>query len=80
MQPWVATLIGAGVVVIIHLITAIFTVGMLSQKVKDTATRVENLERRQGNVETVLSGPGGHGERLTALEAWRIEHRAQVQK
>jgi hypothetical protein len=29
------------------------------------------------NVETVLSGTGGHGERLTALEAWRIEQRAK---
>lgn len=80
MQPWIAALIGSGIVVLVNLLTAAFIYGQLSQRVKDTGARTESHDRRLGNVETVLSGPGGHGERLTALEAWRIEHRAQVQK
>ena len=80
MQPWVATLIGAGVVVFVNLVTAAFIYGQLTQRVKGHSIDLDDHKRRLGNVETVLSGPGGHGERLTALEAWRIEHRAQVQK
>lgn len=49
----------------------------MTEKVNTLDDRTVDHGRRIGNVETVLSGPGGHGERLTSLEAWRIEHRAK---
>lgn len=50
----------------------------LTQKISTIDDRTVDHGRRISNAETVLSGPGGHGERLTALEAWRIEHRAKI--
>lgn len=52
-------------------------IGSLAQQVSTVNDRTVDHGRRITNVETVLSGPGGHGERLTALEAWRIEHRSK---
>lgn len=51
---------------------------LITQKISTIDDRTVDHGRRITNVETVLSGPGGHGERLTALEAWRIEHRAKI--
>jgi len=76
MQQWAATLIGAGAVVLTNLLTAAFVYGRLTERVAAITNETADLKRRMGNTETVLSGPGGHGERLTALEAWRIEHRS----
>lgn len=77
MPEWVAILIGSGVVILGQFVTAAFIYGQLTQKVKDISGRTDDHQRRLGNAETVISGPGGHGERLTALEAWRIEHRSK---
>jgi hypothetical protein len=77
MQPWVATLLCGGVVVLVHIISTAFLYGQLTRDVKSNSDAVKLLGTRQTNVETVLMGPGGHGERLAALEAWRIEHRAK---
>ena len=72
-----AALIGAGVVVFVQVVTTVFLYGRLTERVKTTADRTVDHGRRIANMETVLSGTGGHGERLTALEAWRIEAREQ---
>ena len=77
MPQWTPTLISAGVIVIVQLLTAAFVYGMLTERVKNVSVKSEDHQRRLQNIETVLQGTGGHGERLTALEAWRIEHRAQ---
>lgn len=77
MQQWIATLIAAGAVVLAQLLTAAFIYGKLTERVATVTNDAADLKRRVGNTETVLSGPGGHGERLTALEAWRIENRAK---
>lgn len=77
MQPWIATMIGAGVVVFANLLTAAYVYGQLTRDVKSNSEATNSLGHRISNVETVLSGTGGHGERLTALEAWRIEQRAK---
>ena len=77
MPEWIAILIGSAVVVVGQFVTAAFIYGQLTQKVKDISARADDHQRRLVNAETVLSGPGGHGERLTALEAFRIEHRAK---
>lgn len=76
MQQWIATLIGAGFVVLANLLTAAFVYGKLTERVSAVSKETADHKLRLGNIETVLSGTGGHGERLTALEAWRIEHRA----
>jgi len=65
MSPATATLLGIGVGIVINLLTAAFVYGQLTQKVKADNGRISNLE-------TVVSGPGGHGERITALESARL--------
>lgn len=77
MQQWVATLIGAGTVVLANLLTAAFVYGKLTERVSKISEQSADHKHRLQNIETVLSGTGGHGERLTALEAWRIENRAK---
>jgi len=77
MQAWMAELIGAGVIVLVQLLTAAYIYGQLTRDVKANSDATKSLGHRIVNVETVLSGTGGHGERLTALEAWRIEQRAK---
>jgi hypothetical protein len=77
MQAWIAELIGAGVVVLVQLLTAAYIYGQLTRDVKSNSEATKGIGHRLMNVETVLSGTGGHGERLTALEAWRIEQRAK---
>lgn len=77
MQSWMAELVGAGLIVLVQLLTAAFIYGQLTRDVKANSESVKGLGHRLVNVETVLSGTGGHGERLTALEAWRIEQRAK---
>jgi hypothetical protein len=77
MQAWMATLIGAGAVVLTNLLVAAYVYGQLTRDVKTNSDATSSLGHRIANVETVLSGTGGHGERLTALEAWRIEQRAK---
>jgi len=77
MPQWIATLIGAGVVVLANLLTAAFVYGKLTERVGSISKETADHKLRLGNIETVLSGTGGHGERLTALEAWRIENRAK---
>jgi hypothetical protein len=78
MQSWIATLIGAGLVVLTNLITAAYVYGQLTRDVKANTDSTKALSHRMTNVETVISGTGGHGERLTALEAWRIEQRGKI--
>lgn len=57
--------------------TSVNILSSMTQKISTIDDRTIDHGRRISNAETVLSGPGGHGERLTALEAWRIEHRAK---
>lgn len=78
MNQTTATLIGAAVVVLVNLLTATFVYGRLTEKVRGLDNKVADHHSRIHNVETVLSGTGGHGERLTALEAWRIEQRGKI--
>lgn len=73
MSQWLATLIAALMIVVTQLLTVAFVYGKLTERVKTVDDRSVDHGRRVTNVESVLSGPGGHGERLTALEAWRIE-------
>lgn len=68
MSPTIATLIGAGIVAVINLLTAAFVYGQLTQKVKT----IDGHDGRILNLEEVISGPGGHGERITRLEAARL--------
>lgn len=65
MSPTTATLIGAGIVIAINLLTAAFVYGQLTQKVKANDERIFNLE-------SVVSGRDGHGERITRLEAAKL--------
>ncbi len=74
MQPWIATATGVGLVVITQLLTAAFIYGKLTERVSFNSEKTNDHGRRLANIETVLSGTGGHGERLTALEAWRLEN------
>lgn len=80
MQQWVATLIAAGAVVFAQLLTAAFVYGKLTERVKHNSDETVDLKRRMGNAETVISGSGGHGERLTALEAWRLDQNNRAGK
>lgn len=64
MSPATATLIGAGVVIIVNLLTAAYVYGQLTQKVKNHGGRIQILE-------TTVSGPGGQGERISRLESTR---------
>jgi len=77
MSPATATLIGAAVVVIINLLTAAYVYGKLTERVKTVGDRTIDHGNRLTNVETVLIGSGGHGERLVALEVWRLQHEKQ---
>jgi hypothetical protein len=63
--------------VIVQIVVAAFVYGRLTERVKTHGDRTADHGRRISNIETVLTGTGGHGERLTALEAWRIEARAK---
>lgn len=74
MSQWMATLLAAAAVISVQLLVAAFTYGMLTEKVKQNADRTVDHGARLSNVETVLNGTGGHGERITALEAWRLLH------
>lgn len=74
MSSSLATLIGAGVVVLVNLLTAAYVYGKLTERVKTVGDRTIDHGGRISNVETVLIGTGGHGERLVALEVWRIQH------
>jgi len=76
MPQWVAVLIAAGATILVNVLTAVYVYGQLTERVKSVAQENADHKLRLGNIETVISGTGGHGERLTALEAWRIEHRA----
>lgn len=78
MPQWEATLIAAGLICVAQLLTAAFIYGKLTERVNTVDDRTVDHGRRISNAETVLSGTGGHGERLTALEAWRIEHRGKL--
>lgn len=77
MSSATATLIGASVVVIINLLTAAYVYGKLTERVKTVGDRTVDHGHRLTNVETVLIGSGGHGERLVALEVWRLQHEKQ---
>jgi hypothetical protein len=61
--------------VVVQLVTAAFVYGRLTERVKTIGDRTIDHGTRITNVETVLSGSGGHGERLTALEARRLHER-----
>jgi hypothetical protein len=61
MQPWLATLIGAGVVVLINLLTASYVYGKLTQTV---ATHETRLNAHSGRLDD-------HTERISNLEGWR---------
>lgn len=69
MTPVAATLISAVVAVAVNLLTAAFLYGQLTATVKSSSKRISNLEQ-------VVSGQGGHGERITALEAARLHVRS----
>lgn len=73
MPAWAEILIAAGASVVSQLILGAFVYGRLTEKVKTLADRTVDHGARISNVETVLSGRYGHGERLVALEAWRLE-------
>lgn len=73
MSPATAALIGSGIVIVINLLTAAFVYGQLSQKVKG----IDAHNGRILNLETVVSGPDGHGERITRLEASRLSRAHQ---
>jgi hypothetical protein len=60
--------------VVVQLLLAAFVYGRLTERVKTVGDRTVDHGARLSNIETVLTGTGGHGERLTALEAWRIEN------
>lgn len=70
MSPATATLIGAGVVIAVQLLTAVFLYGQIVFQVKSHGKRLSNLEE-------VVSGTGGHGERLTRLEVARLNRAHQ---
>lgn len=74
MSSATATLIGAGLVVLSNLLIAAFVYGKLTERVKTVGDRTIDHGNRLTNVETVLIGSGGHGERLVALEVWRLQH------
>lgn len=68
---------GAVVVVLVNLLTAAYVYGRLTERVKTLGDRTIDHGHRLTNVETVLIGTGGHGERLVALEVWRLSHEKQ---
>lgn len=74
MSSAVATLIGAACIVFSNLLIAAFVYGKLTERVKTVGDRTIDHGNRLTNVETVLIGSGGHGERLVALEVWRLQH------
>jgi hypothetical protein len=78
MAEWQAALLVGFAMLLVQLFVAVYYYGGLSRDVKHVTSSVASLEKRTGNVETVIMGPGGHGERLAAIEAWRIEHRAKI--
>lgn len=68
---------GWAVAALINLLTAAYVYGRLTERVKTLGDRTIDHGHRLQNVETVLIGTGGHGERLVALEVWRIQHEKQ---
>ena len=68
MSPATATLIVGAASVVIQLLVAAFVYGQLTQKVK----AIDAHNTRILNLEDVVSGPGGHSERITRLEAGRL--------
>lgn len=64
---------------LVQLLVAVYYYGGLTRDVKHVTTAVSSLEKRAGNLETVIMGPGGHAERLAAIESWRIEQRAKLE-
>lgn len=61
MQPWVATLLTAGVVVLINLATAAYVYGKLTQNVSAHEKRLDSHSARLND----------HGDRLSNIEGWR---------
>lgn len=72
MPQWVVTMSGAILVIFGQLLTAAFIYGKLTERVKTVDERTVDHGRRVTNLENVQNGPGGHGERLTAIESWRV--------
>lgn len=67
-------LLSVGMIVLFQVITTAFLYGRLTEKVRTALDRTTSHGHRLENLENVQNGPGGHGERLTALESWRLEH------
>lgn len=83
MPEWAATLlVGVGVVLINWVITSNaknFVYGQLTQRVEMLDDRTVDHGRRITNIESVVSGEDGHGERLVRLEHDGLE-RARSEK
>jgi hypothetical protein len=66
---------GLVIIIIVNVATAAFVYGRLTERVKTIGDRTISHGTRLDNVENVQGGTGGHGERITGLEAWREESR-----
>lgn len=75
MQPWVATLIGAGIVVTINLLTAAFIYGKLTESVQgmakglndernDRKDEIRRIDREQNEQWTEINASGRSIEKL----------------
>jgi hypothetical protein len=71
MQPWVATLISAGVVILINLATAAYVYGKLTQRV---VTLEENDERQERRLNAHSTELNGQGQRLATVEG-QLKHK-----
>ena len=65
MQPWVATLISAGVVILINLGTAAYVYGKLTQSVTSLN---EDMERHEGRLNAHGTALNNQGQRLATIE------------
>lgn len=65
MQPWVATLISAGVVILINLGTAAYVYGKLTQSVSSLADDVDRHETRLNAHGAAL---GDQGRKIATIE------------
>jgi hypothetical protein len=65
MQPWVATLISAGVVILINLGTAAYVYGKLTQNVSTLSEDMKRQERRlNGHADEI----NHQGQRISTIE------------